>query len=201
MVLGATTFIGIQRLKIPEFLELRRLIARGMQQPGVIARSVAIREAVTAVQAATGPGELGEALAAALQGAGVTSAEVRLNHGLAEAWVGRDLGAFVREGDELVWRWKDPSESDIGRAVAEDGGYWEANLPLEGQSGQGDLGKLRLRRHLRGGVPAELEIFSQTLLPEVARCVASIEESGPDLPMVSRPALVEPSPGSGRITA
>jgi hypothetical protein len=172
-----------------------------MQQPAVIARSVAIREAVAAVRAASGPSELAQALAVALQGAGVTSAEVRLNHGLARTWAGRELGTFVPEGLELVWRWEAPSEGGIPLVASSPGAYWEAHLPLEGQPGEADLGTLRLRRHLGGRVPAELEIFTQTLLPEVTRTVAGIEASGPELPMVARPALVQPGSESGRITA
>jgi len=191
----------VQRLRIPELMELRRIMDRALSQREVIARSVAIREAAVAVQEARGPSELAEALAVALQGAGLTNAEIRLNHGLADAWADCELGTFVREGEELVWRWEAVSKGEIRRATSAAGAYWEANLPLKGEPGEVDLGTLRLRRHLHGDVPAELEIFTRALLPEVARTVAGIEASGPELPMVIRPVPVGLPPRSGRITA
>ena len=177
MVLGAATFLGIQRLKIPEFLELRRLIARGLQQPGVIARSVAIREAAGGFSGIADVQTMLAEMGRAFEQTDFVEAEIRFMSKPGE-----------RETDEVVWHWERPvpeakaeaaeepiemtrlrmSKSRLwsGNAAAE---FWEARIPFTGPDAGAVAGWITVRRPLNGHTPAELDVLTKTLLPEVSR--------------------------------
>ena len=184
MVVGAATFIGVQRLKIPEFLELRRLIARGVQQPGVIARSVALREAAGGFSGAADVQTMLVELGRAFEQTDFVEAEIRLMSKPGE-----------RETDEVVWHWErpepeakeEPEEEPIemtrlrtsksrlwsGNAAAE---FWEARIPFVGPDNGAVAGWITVRRPLNGHTPAELDVLTKTLLPEVSRRVLAARD-------------------------
>jgi hypothetical protein len=196
LVVGTVTFIGVQRLKIPELLELRRLITRGLQQPGVIARSVALREAVSGVSSAANVDAMLTEVGRAFEKTDFLEAEIRFV---------RAPGA--REKDEVVWRWRRPRGSgenpgsedvlDTGDGDIEvprlrmsqarrwdraaDPQFWEARIPFVGPDALTVAGWITVRRPLGGHTPAELDVLTSTLLPEVSRRVLATREGGEQL--------------------
>lgn len=193
LVVGTATFIGVQRLKIPEILELRRLITRGLQQPGVIARSVALREAAAGV---SGAGDVEAMLAEvgrAFEQTDFLEAEIRFVK-----------APGTREKDEVVWRWERAAETTAdeeggreadepvhearlrlsevrrwGRSTRPE--FWEARVPFVGPDATTLAGWITVRRPLGGYTPAELDVLTGTLLPEVSRRVLAAREGGEQL--------------------
>ena len=195
-VLGVIAFIGLQRLHVPELLELRRAIARGLRRSSNIAQNVALREALTAMARMEDAREALDELGRAFEQTDFLEAEIRL------------IGSSdERDSDRVVWKWKRPRgavagpaesgaaqvidlatarESRDGRdgrggradeAARGDGqsrnqGYteevhWEARLPLIDESAGRLEGWLTVRRPWGTYLPSELDVLARELLPGV----------------------------------
>ena len=193
MVVGAATFIGVQRLKIPELLEFRRFIDRGLQQPGVIARSIALREAVTGVSEARDVEAMLAEVGRIFEKTDFLEAEIRFMHKLGE-----------RETDEVVWHWERPVKESAEQpedepievkrlrlsssrlwARASSAEFWEARVPFLGPDAASVAGWITVRRPLDGHTPAELDVLTNTLLPAVSRRVLAAREASEQLELRS----------------
>ena len=189
LVVGVATFIGVQRLKIPELLELRRLITRGLQQPGVIARSVALREAVSGVSEAPDVEAMLAHVGRAFEQTDFVEAEIRFMHKPGE-----------RETDEVVWHWERPQQEPAeepedepievqrlrlssSRLWARDASpeFWEARIPFLGPDANKVAGWITIRRPLDGHTPSEIAVLTKTLLPAVSRRVLAAREAAEQL--------------------
>jgi UDP-GlcNAc:undecaprenyl-phosphate GlcNAc-1-phosphate transferase len=195
LVVGTAAFIGMQRLKIPELLELRRLITRGLRQPAVIARSVALREAVTGVSGALDLDAMLVEVGRAFEQTDFLEAEIRFVR-----------APGVRERDEVVWRWERPGDGVRGDPAGEGieqeesvevtrlrlsgarrwtrasgAESWEARVPFVGPDANALAGWITVRRPLDEHTPAELEVLTRTLLPAVSRRVLAVREGGEQL--------------------
>jgi UDP-GlcNAc:undecaprenyl-phosphate GlcNAc-1-phosphate transferase len=192
-VLGIIAFIGLQRLHVPELLELRRAIARGIRRSSNIGQNVALREALDTMAGMEDPRAALEELGRAFERTDFLEAELRL------------IGATEeRETDRVVWRWRrpegatgsaTPAPSQVidlaaardSRGVRLDGGtgtrsepvpkpdgpeqevHWEARLPLiDEETGTLD-GWLTIRRPWGTYLPSELDVLARELLPGALR--------------------------------
>jgi UDP-GlcNAc:undecaprenyl-phosphate GlcNAc-1-phosphate transferase len=205
-VLGIIAFLGLQRLHVPELLELRRAIARGIRRSSNIGQNVALREALNTMAAMDDPRAALEELGRAFEQTDFLEAELRL------------IGATEdRETDRVVWTWRRPQSAtgsaipgpsqviDLAaardsRSVRLDDGtvvrhepvpkpdgperevHWEARLPLvNGETGSLD-GWLTIRRPWGTYLPSELDVLARELLPgalRVTRRDAAAERAGP----------------------
>ena len=186
IVLGIVAFIGLQRLHVPELLELRRAISRGLRRSSNIGQNVALREALDTMAGMEDAREALEELGRAFEQTDFLEAEIRL--------VG---SSDERDTDRIVWKWKRPRGAVVGNGAPErsqvidlataresrearegnDGQvrptaytedvHWEARLPLiEGAAGQLG-GWLTIRRPWGTYLPSELDVLARELLPGV----------------------------------
>jgi UDP-GlcNAc:undecaprenyl-phosphate GlcNAc-1-phosphate transferase len=194
-VLGIVAFIGLQRLHVPELLELRRAIARGLRRSSNIGQNVALREALDTMAGMGDAREALEELGRAFEQTDFLEAEIRL--------VG---SSDERESDRVVWKWKRPRgsvagngipethvidlatarESRDGRDARSDDGvrgdgqgratgsqayaedvHWEARLPLINETAGRLEGWLTVRRPWGTYLPSELDVLARELLPGV----------------------------------
>ena len=170
-ILGVAIFLGLQRLRVPEFLELRRTLARGLRQPRVIGRSVALREAVEALSDAGSLEEMLAEIGRAFEKTDFLEAEIR--------FVGEpgDRGT-----DEVVWTWERPEETDlelelppgrgglrVTRPSRPDGKpvHWEARVPFVSRETGRVAGWITVRRPWGGYAPADFEVLANALMPAV----------------------------------
>jgi UDP-GlcNAc:undecaprenyl-phosphate/decaprenyl-phosphate GlcNAc-1-phosphate transferase len=121
---GAVVLIVVQRLHIPELIEVRRIISRTWYQRTVVANNVRIREAVDMLEAAADGAAVDDSLRHALEQGEFQRAELRLDtlHGRALAISG--LGYRAEEG----WQWS------WGAGELPDGA-WEIRVPLRALDG------------------------------------------------------------------
>ena len=190
-VLGVIAFIGLQRLHVPELLELRRAIARGIQRSSSIGQNVALREALDAMADMESWSEALDELGRAFERTDFLEAEIRLVFGSRE-----------RDTDRVIWRWKRPRSAlrpgavdrtqIIDLAAARDSRgegetpttsyredvHWEARLPLlHPESGELE-GWLTIRRPWGTYLPSELDVLARELLPRALRDAVTSGVSG-----------------------
>jgi UDP-GlcNAc:undecaprenyl-phosphate GlcNAc-1-phosphate transferase len=189
LVVGAATFIGVQRLKIPELLEFRRFIDRGLLQPAVIARSIALREAVAGISEAPDVEAMLAEVGRAFEKTDFLEAEIRFMHKPGE-----------RETDEVVWHWERSEQEPVGESEDEpievkrmrhsssrlwarnaSAEFWEARVPFLGPDANTVAGWITVRRPLGGNALAELDVLTNTLLPVVSRRVLAAREAAEQL--------------------
>ena len=187
-VLGIIAFIGLQRLHVPELLELRRAIARGIRRSSNIAQNVALREALDTMARMEDASEALAELGRAFERTDFLEAELRL------------IGSSDdRETDRVVWTWRRPKGAkgaitpgpsqviDLAAARdsrshrADDGAvarseplprpdgreeaHWEARLPLIDEASGAVEGWLTIRRPWGTYLPSELDVLAKELLP------------------------------------
>ncbi|MFQ5690676.1 MAG: glycosyltransferase family 4 protein [Gemmatimonadota bacterium] len=169
LVVGVALWFGIQQLRIPELLEFRRVIDRGMQQRHVIVRNLAIRESAQRVFRAGDVHEVFEELARALCHAPFNEAEVWLSHGFLGDEAGAELfpDVAISEGG-YVWGWRNAGFRSGGPDCC-----WEVTLPVLDGSGE-RVGRITLRRPLGHEMPTDVQVISEILLPEVSRAVERV---------------------------
>jgi hypothetical protein len=188
-VLGIIAFIGLQRLHVPELLELRRAIARGIRRSSTIGQNVALREALDTMAEMDDPRAALEELGRAFERTDFLEAELRL------------IGATEnRDTDRVVWMWRRPQGATgsatpgpsqvIDLAAARDSrnlrsdeslvvrseplprpeeraeAHWEARLPLIDDVSGAIEGWLTIRRPWGTYLPSELDMLARRLLPE-----------------------------------
>jgi len=186
IVLGIVAFIGLQRLHVPELLELRRAIARGLRRSSNIAQNVALREALDTMAGMEDAREALDELGRAFEQTDFLEAEIRL------------IGSSdERDSDRVVWKWKRPRSAVVGNGAPEvsqvidlataresrearegnEGpvrahGYteevhWEARLPLIDETAGQLEGWLTIRRPWGTYLPSELDVLARELIPGV----------------------------------
>jgi UDP-GlcNAc:undecaprenyl-phosphate GlcNAc-1-phosphate transferase len=121
VVAGATVVLGVQRLNIPELLEVRRILRRGLQQRVVIAHNVRLREAAVRLQKANSAHDIVRAMAHGLAGGEFTRAELAMPAEMAHAFVADGLAG--RRGAHFVWQWEREVTS-LSKT------QWEVRLPV-----------------------------------------------------------------------
>ncbi|HSM09192.1 MAG TPA: MraY family glycosyltransferase, partial [Gemmatimonadota bacterium] len=128
-VLGIVAFIGLQRLHVPELLELRRAIARGLRRSSNIGQNVALREALDTMAGMEDAREALEELGRAFERTDFLEAEIRL------------IGSSdERESDRVVWRWKRPRGAVMGNGVPEPSQVIDLATARESRDGRDEGG-------------------------------------------------------------
>lgn len=168
-ILGVAAFLALQRLRVPEFLELRRTLARGLRQPRIIGRSVALREAIEALSEEDSLEAMLEEIGRAFEKTDFLEAEIRFVS---------EPGA--RETDEVVWTWRRPEEVDpelelpmgLGRFRPDMRNgpdrrpvHWEARVPFVSPETGRVEGWITVRRPWGGYAPADFEVLANALMP------------------------------------
>lgn len=178
VILGVIAFIGLQRLHVPELLELRRAIARGLRRSSSIGQNVVLREALDAMASMDSAREALDTLGRAFERTDFLEAEIRL------------LGSSDdRDTDRVVWKWQRPrgyldaegrhAGQVIDLAAARDlradasasldpsaeDVHWEARLPLIDEPTGRLEGWLTIRRPWGTYLPSELDVLARELLP------------------------------------
>ena len=180
---GVVLSLAVQRLRIPELLEVGRIVRRGLHQRTVIGHNVRIREAIARIGAADDPYGLTAALRYALEAGEFMRAEL---------WVDLPLGAplahagiaELRDGC-AVWRL---AQESVPRES------WEIRLPFRDAQGV-MLGRLSFwyasdARH----VLTDLRLIAQELEPEI---VAALRRIGAQLETPAGLAPFMRAAGSG----
>ncbi|MFO7586504.1 MAG: MraY family glycosyltransferase [Gemmatimonadota bacterium] len=163
-----------------EFLELRRTLVRGLRQPRMIGQSVALREAIDALQATDSLDEMLDQVGRAFERTDFLEAEIRFVRQPGE-----------RQADEVMWTWERPDSapgSDLeippGRGPlrverrtppARRPVHWEARVPFV-SPGTGEVaGWITVRRPWGGHAPADFEVLANALMPVVHGKVVETE--------------------------
>jgi UDP-GlcNAc:undecaprenyl-phosphate/decaprenyl-phosphate GlcNAc-1-phosphate transferase len=183
-ILGVATFLALQRLRVPEFLELRRTLVRGLRQPRVIGRSVALREAIEALGDSGSLEEMLEEVGRAFEKTDFLEAEIRF---------AREPGE--RETDEVVWRWERPDTLPAGELElpptrgplrmerrtepTKKPVHWEARVPFVSPETGRVAGWITVRRPWGGYAPADFEVLANALMPAVHGKVVAGRGEGP----------------------
>jgi UDP-GlcNAc:undecaprenyl-phosphate/decaprenyl-phosphate GlcNAc-1-phosphate transferase len=155
-IAGVILWVGIQRLRIPEIVELGRVMGRGLVPREVIAHNMRVRDAVARLHAVNEPGDVLAALESAFDGSEFHRAEMWLPPD-----VGEPLGAArsVRLVDGgCLWRWAAPARFREEAA-------FEVRLPFCDATGR-RIGRLSLWRPLEGQhLSTDLRLIAGELLP------------------------------------
>lgn len=174
LVMGAAIWFALQRLHVPELMELGRVIDRGMRQRRVIAGNLAVREGAERIAGAASLTHAFRELGEALHGSPFEEAEVWLSREFLGSEAGAELFPEVAIADGgYLWRWRKVplTETDPGRC-------WEVVLPVvrEGEK----VGRMTLRRRMGEDMPTEVEVVAGLLLPEMAGAVERLGKRSPD---------------------
>jgi hypothetical protein len=192
--LGVVAFIGLQRLHVPELLELRRAIARGLRRSSTIAQNVALREALDLMAGMESSAEALEELGRAFEQTDFLEAEIRL------------LGeSDERDTDRVAWTWHRSRASlglplaarsqvidlaaardhraDVLQAAANaEEVSWEARLPLIDDATGTLEGWLTIRRPWGTYLPSELDVLAREVLPSALGRRRESDEAKPAKP-------------------
>ncbi len=172
LVLGLVVVVGVQSLRIPELLELRKLIGRSMERRRSIARGVEMRHDARRIAEARSLPQVFQALGVTFRKAGLSEAEMWLSGlFLGELNGNGEAAGLVRSGDGYLWKW-----NDWGQAPPDKADVWEVKLPFVSPGGH-QVGRLTIRKHIEEELPAELRVLVDHLVPAVARgLVCNVEE-------------------------
>jgi UDP-GlcNAc:undecaprenyl-phosphate GlcNAc-1-phosphate transferase len=168
LVTGVITLLAVQRLRIPELMELRRLMDQALRQREVIARSVAIREAAAGVERLAHWEEVLHILTNAFGMTEFGRVEVRLANASSTS---RQPASPLAQ--DLVWAWS------AEEAVTDDADVahpeYELRVPLNDPIDGTALGELTVARKVRGDLAADLQLITEALLPEMAKAIRRLD--------------------------
>lgn len=131
---GVLLILSIQRLKIPEFEELGRIISRGFRHRQAIASNVPLREAALHLATAENPLDVAVALRYAFQQGEFSRVEIVFDCGFFPALSHDPFVEVVEDG--LLWTFRPPSANGH-----QDG--WELRYPIRRDDGE-PVGRLSL---------------------------------------------------------
>lgn len=168
-VAGAVVLLGVQRLDIPELLEVRRVLHRGLQQRVAIGSSLRMREAAARIRRAGTPAQFAHELRASLEGRVFTRAEL-----LVTADIGQELSAgmaMVRRANGFTWTWENQFAQLAHRVV-------EVRVPL--YDGSRELGVLSLWLSLQAeAVSSDLRVVTLELQPALEQSILRLSTHPP----------------------
>lgn len=162
---GTVVWVGVQRLRVPELLEIQRIVARGFQQRTAIAHNVRIRNAITRMRRAEDPRALLDALASAFEGGEFARVECWLPGEVAAPLAG--CRSVVLDGDGVLWRWNAPNCNGNGR-------YWEMRFPFFGGA-EHPIGRLSLWLPATTSRLTDSRLILDELQPEFWRALLRLQ--------------------------
>ncbi len=167
LVIGVVVLFVVQRLDIPEVLELRRILYRSLRQRSAIAHNVRIREAAVHLARAESPAHVLAALDWAFELGEFDHAQLRLAVPAARRLDGTPPGAYI--GEQLVWE-------RFNSTAADPEGHWSLELPLGDDNGA-RIGTLHLWRAAASEhVLTDLRLVALTLKPALIAALRRLPE-------------------------
>jgi UDP-GlcNAc:undecaprenyl-phosphate/decaprenyl-phosphate GlcNAc-1-phosphate transferase len=174
VIAGVILWVAVRRLRIPELVEVGRVVERGLAQRQVIAHNMRIREAVLRLRSARDP----VAVVAALESAFEASEFQR-----GEFWLPTEVAGPLVDGRSVrlwdggcLWRWAAPHPFREEEAL-------EVRLLFRDAAGR-RIGRFSLWRPLAGQrLFTDIGLIATELLPEFQRGLARL----PEVPQLSRP--------------
>lgn len=181
VIAAATLVIGVQRLNVPELAELSRVIGRGFQQRWVIAHNLRIQAAVEAMQCATEPAGILEALELAFEGS---------EFGRLQLWVPGEAGApLAALGDPRVEPDADGHRLDLTFGEAVLVAQLEIRVPIT-VCGR-PVGRLSLFRTAAGDrLFTDLRLLPGVLVPALVSALDRCRVSAREVPVREATAVL-----------
>lgn len=167
VVAGIILWVAVRRLRIPELVEVGRVMERGLAQREVIAHNLRVREAVSRLRSARDPAAMRAALESAFQGSEFRRGEFWLPAETAGPLVD---GRSVRHWEGgCLWRWAAPEPFQEENAM-------EVRLFFRDASGR-RIGRFSLWRPLEGQrLFTDIRLIATELLPEFQRGLGRLQE-------------------------
>jgi UDP-GlcNAc:undecaprenyl-phosphate/decaprenyl-phosphate GlcNAc-1-phosphate transferase len=187
VVAGIVLWVAIRRLRLPELMEVGRVMERGLAQREVIAHNLRVREAVSRLRTAQNPAAMIAALESAFDGSEFRRGEFWLPVEAAGPLID---GRSVRHWEGgCLWRWAAPEPFREEDSI-------EVRLVFRDAAG-GRIGRFSLWRPLEGrGLFTDFGLIATELLPELQRGLERLAEvQQPSHAAVERQARVVPSQG------
>jgi hypothetical protein len=156
---GVVVWLAVQRLRIPELLEVGRIVRRSMHQRVVIGNNVRIREAMVRLRQARDGRAVADALRSAFQLGEFARVELRVNTTLGASLLSARVAGL--ENDWVLWQW----DSDDGGASA--GSGWEIRLPFRVANGVHAGGLALFYSSDTTHVLTDLRLIAQELEPVI----------------------------------
>lgn len=157
-VAGLIVWVAVQRLRIPELVEIGHVVGRSMAQREVIAHNMRIRDAVARMRRAADPVALLAALESAFEGSEFRRAELWLPLDIARPLLGTRSTRLSADG--CLWRWAAPDPF-------QDGAAFEVRLPFCDADGR-PIGRISVWRPLEGQrLFTDVRLLANQLLPEL----------------------------------
>ncbi len=168
MIAGVILWVAVQRLRIPELVEVGRVVERGLAQREVIAHNLRIREAVSRLRTAQDAASTVAALESAFEHSEFRRAEFWLPAEIAGKLVD---GRSVRRSDGgCLWRWAAPAPFREEDAL-------EVRLLFRNGAGR-RIGRFSLWRPLEGQrLFTDIRLIASDLLPELQRGLERLPEA------------------------
>lgn len=182
VVLATILMVGVQRLNVPELVELRRIIGRGFQQRSVIAHNLRVQAATEALERSRDGTALIEALELGFEGSEFSRLEV---------WVPEPMGRGLAAcGSRRVSVDEDGYRLTMPLGQTRPAQEIEVRVPIF--SGSDRVGRLSLYRDAEGErVFTDLRLLPTLLVPALVRSLEASAEAAPPpaIPEERTPAL------------
>lgn len=190
---GLIVWLLLQKLRIPELIELQRIMQRGWHQRTVIANNLRIREAAAQLRVAESGRDFLRALEYAFEAGEFEQVEI---------WIQEDVARPLRETREItsvaggsLWRWrKDNTAASVAADMAAQNiasqSAWELRLPFRDESGQ-TVGRLDLWRNTANPhLLMDIQLIATELHPEIQRTLLRLSVQ----PSLRRRRAAQPAP-------
>ncbi|MGH7480840.1 MAG: hypothetical protein ACRELV_01690, partial [Longimicrobiales bacterium] len=166
LVTGVIVWLGVQRLHIPELVEVGRVVRRGLAQRHVIANNVRVREAAELLRRASTPSSVTEAICHILDSNEFVGAELWVTDELAPPF--RDCG-LTRQGERgHLWTW---SQDSLHTTAQTD---WEARIMIRGADDE-PLARLSLwPAATNAHILTDMRLLALVVRPELRRALYRI---------------------------
>lgn len=166
VVASAVLILGVQRLNVPELIELSRVVGRGFQQRSVISHNVRLHQVSEAVRSAGTMDEMVGALADAFEGSEFSALELWASERHGAAFADHDLASPLQAGHRL--------RIEYERVLHPDQEY-EVRLPV--YLVDEEIGVMSLFRNTGGPrLYTDLRLVARMLVPVVARTLERLAE-------------------------
>jgi hypothetical protein len=103
VALGTALWLAVQRLRLPELLEVQRVARRVMRQRDVIAHNIRLREALSSIRRAQSPKEILDALCLACIGGDFERMELSMVTPDGEVLSGQHGVVSTKNGCQWIW--------------------------------------------------------------------------------------------------
>jgi UDP-GlcNAc:undecaprenyl-phosphate GlcNAc-1-phosphate transferase len=169
IVAGAVLIVVVQRLNVPELIELSRVVGRSFQQRSVISHNVRVHGLSAAVASARSSADVVEALQEAFAGSEFSAIEIRVNAGS-----GASLRGFEGHVEEASGQYL---RLEFERVLHPEQEY-EIRVPMV--VGRERAGYVSLIRRTAGSrLYTDVRLVAHLLVPSVADAIERFSDAAP----------------------